>query len=303
MIHYLYNFYLTQKNVNDKSRLFQGIYWSNYRFLKKALYKYHKKLSLKLLYVNDDSEIIVSLTSYPARINLVHLSIKSILNQTYKPKKVVLWLSVEQFPHQEKGLPKSLLELKHYGLEIEFCDNLKPHTKYFYAFKKYPKDLIVTTDDDIFYPKDVLEKLFVLSQKNPNCIIANRVREISFEENKLKPYRDWKINQVFNSEPSKKMLPTGVGGVLYKPSYFSENLFDIESIKNICLNADDIWLRANSLKNNISVVFTNYYFYPFIEIQDSQKTNLHADNVFMQDNDKQIKEVFEFLGITKKILQ
>ncbi|MES2812683.1 MAG: hypothetical protein V4670_09455 [Bacteroidota bacterium] len=303
MIHFLYNFYLTQKNVNDKNRLFQGLYWSNYKYLKNALCKYHEKLRLKQLEVNLGSEIIVSLTSFPARINIVHLSVKSILNQTYKPKKVVLWLSAEQFPNQEKELPKSILELKKCGLEIEFCEDIKPHTKYLYAFKKYPKDLIVTIDDDIFYPRDVLEKLFVLSHKNPSCIIANRVREISFEENRFKPYRDWKINQVYNSEPSKKLIPTGVGGVLYRPSFFSESLFDIENIKKICLNADDIWLRANSLKNDVSVVFTNYYFYPFIEIPTSQEVNLHTTNVFLQDNDKQIKEVFAFLGINQQSFQ
>lgn len=294
---------MTQKNVNDKNRLFQGLYWSNFRYLKKALYKYHQKVSLKQLYVNFNSEIVVSLTSFPERINLVHLSIKSALNQTYRPKKVVLWLSKEQFPNQEKGLPESLLELKECGLEIEFCEDIKPHTKYFYAFKKYPKDLILTIDDDIFYPRDVLEKLFVLSQKKSNCIIANRVREISFEENKVKPYRDWKINQVFNSEPLKNLLPTGVGGVLYRTVFFSESLFDTEIIRKICLNADDIWLRANSLKNDVSVVFTNYYFYPFIEIPNSQETNLHSANVFLQDNDKQIQEVFAFLGITKRSFQ
>lgn len=294
---------MTQKNVNEKNRLFQGLYWSNFRYLKKALYKYHEKLNLKQLQVNCNSEIVVSLTSFPARINLVHLSIKSILNQTYKPKKVVLWLSAEQFPNQEKKLPESLLELKECGLEIEFCEDIKPHTKYFYAFKKYPKDLIVTVDDDIFYPRDVLEKLFVLSQKKSGCIIANRVREVSFEENRVKPYRDWKINGGYNSEPTKKLLPTGVGGVLYKPSFFSDSLFNTDIIRKICLNADDIWLRANSLKNGVSVVFTNYYFYPFIEIPNSQGANLHTANVFLQDNDKQIQEVFTFLDITKQSFQ
>lgn len=90
---------------------------------------------------------------------------------------------------------------------------------------------------------------------------------------------------------------------MYRPSFFSESLFDAENIKKICLNADDIWLRANSLKNDVSVVFTNYYFYPFIEIPNSQESNLHTTNVFLQDNDKQIQEVFDFLGITKQSFQ
>ncbi|MFY0483510.1 hypothetical protein ACI6PS_12995 [Flavobacterium sp. PLA-1-15] len=266
--------------------------------MKKALHKYYKELSIQKLHVDPNSQVVVSLTSFPARINTVHLTIKSIMNQTCKPQRVVLWLAEEQFPDQEQGLPKQLLELKEKGLEIEFCEDLRPHKKYFYTFRKFPNNSIVTIDDDIFYPIDTLEKLFALNQKEPNCIIANRVREIGFEERSLTAYRDWKINQVYNSEPSKRLFPTGVGGILYKPSFFDDGLFNVENIKKICLNADDVWLKANSLKNNIPVVFTNYYFYPFIEIPNSQESSLYSINVFAKDNDKQIQEVFDFFGIT-----
>lgn len=70
----------------------------------------------------------------------------------------------------------------------------------------------------------------------------------------------------------------------------------------MCLNADDVWLRANSLKNGILVVFTNYFFYPFIEIPDSQKESLFMTNVFQSKNDEQIREIFDFFGVTNEML-
>jgi len=67
-------------------------------------------------------QLIVSLTSYPARINSVHITINTLLQQSLKPNKVILWLASEQFPNKENDLPDNLLRLKDYGLTIEWCD-------------------------------------------------------------------------------------------------------------------------------------------------------------------------------------
>ena len=45
--------------------------------------------------------IIVSMTSYPARINTVHLAIRSLLAQKVLPDKIVLWLCKSDFPNRE----------------------------------------------------------------------------------------------------------------------------------------------------------------------------------------------------------
>lgn len=47
----------------------------------------------------SEKKIVVSLTSFPARIKKVHIVIESLLNQTIKPDKIILWLSKEQFEH------------------------------------------------------------------------------------------------------------------------------------------------------------------------------------------------------------
>lgn len=54
-------------------------------------------------------KIIVSLTSYPARISTVHLTIDTLLSQTRKADKIILWLAPEQFPNKEDDLPAQLL--------------------------------------------------------------------------------------------------------------------------------------------------------------------------------------------------
>ena len=73
--------------------------------------------------VDGQSRLIVSLTTYPARISSVWITVTSLLQQTKKPGKVVLWLAVEQFP--DRRIPKSLKRLERRGLEIRFCEDIK----------------------------------------------------------------------------------------------------------------------------------------------------------------------------------
>ena len=80
--------------------------------------------------------IIVSVTSYPARINEVVLAIRTMYRQTRLPDKVILWLGEENFPNKFADLPKELLQLvSEKNLEIRWCEDIGPHTKYFYAFR------------------------------------------------------------------------------------------------------------------------------------------------------------------------
>ena len=53
---------------------------------------------------------IVSITSFPARINEIWITIETLLRQSFKPDKIILWLGEEQFP--DKQLPESLTMLK-----------------------------------------------------------------------------------------------------------------------------------------------------------------------------------------------
>lgn len=297
MIHAIYHFFLTRKPTATNGKLHAWFMWQIYKFLKVGLMRYYTHIDLKGLGVDQNSPIIVSMTSFPARIDVVYLAIRSILNQTKKPSKIILWLAAEQFPEGEKELPKTLMELKPKGLHIQFCEDIKAHKKYFFSFQQFPKDLIVTVDDDVIYPENLLDVLFRVHEQHPNCVVANRVRLMDIKDGNFTPYRQWKINKLTDMSPSKLIFSTGVGGVLYQPDFFPKQLFDIEGIKKTqCMN-DDIWLKAGQVLNNVSVVYTDFYYKPFIEIADSQKESLYSNNVFNNDNDRQLVEVFEHFNI------
>ena len=59
----------------------------------------------------DETEVIISLTSHPARVKDIHLCLESLFAQNYHNRRILLWLSQEQFPDKERNLPDSLRKL------------------------------------------------------------------------------------------------------------------------------------------------------------------------------------------------
>ncbi len=84
-----------------------------------------------------NSKVIVSLMSYPARIDLVASVLETLYAQTQKPDRIILWLAEEQFPKREEDLPGELVEDVISGkLDLRWCDDLGSHKKYYYAMQE-----------------------------------------------------------------------------------------------------------------------------------------------------------------------
>ena len=121
--------------------------------------------------VRDENSIIVSLTSFPERMREIHYCIFSLLYQTLKPHKVILWLAEDQFPNKEDDLPEEVLHFKKHGLTIGWYKDIRSYKKLIPTLLEYPDYYIVTADDDIFYPKDWLEQIWQAHEEYPNDVI------------------------------------------------------------------------------------------------------------------------------------
>ncbi len=245
---------------------------------------------------------IVSLTSFPARIEDIWITIETILRQSFKPDKIILWLSAEQFP--DKKLPESLIKLQERGLTIRFCEeDLRSHKKYFYAMQEYPEANIITFDDDSYYHKDVLLKLIQLHRLFPGAICANRAHKITFSNGMVKPYRQWVSNYKRFNEPTHLLVPTGVGGVLYPPGSLAKEVFQKEIFQKICPQADDLWLKVNALRNNTKVISTKYFNKALIAVSKTQKERLLQYNSLNGGNDQQLKNLIGHFEIDMLIFK
>jgi hypothetical protein len=248
-----------------------------------------------------DSNIIVSLTTYDKRIYDVHLTIQSIMEQTMKANRIILWLD---YSFKQKILPKALQLLQKKGLEICYCKDIRSYKKLIPSLQKFPDDVIITIDDDVIYEFDILERLIISYINNPNFIYCTRQHVMRKNDScKLLPYENW-LWASPSTDANIMNFPTGVGGVLYPPHSLDKEVFNESVFLDICKYADDIWFKAMSLKNGTlsKKVYTHSpTSCDYIEIENVQDIGLRNINTSLGTrlNDKQIKAVFQKYNLYK----
>ncbi len=245
--------------------------------------------------------LIVSLTSYPPRIEKAHIAIESLLHQSIKPEKVILWLSYEEFPNREKDLPKQITDLKKYdNFHIEWYKNIKSYKKLIPALINYPDAVIVTADDDSIYGPKNLEILYKNHLKYKKDILSFKVYYMPVINGKLLPRDKWIpmvyfgtsfvvnkhgiIQLYYGNKPiyGLNFLQVGSSMVLYPPHSFDDEFFDEKTFSNILANDDDTWVWTMSMLRNINKRLIVDKRARYFVIPDSQKVSLHSINPFKQ---------------------
>lgn len=259
----------------------------------------NKKRIKKGVNQKDSKRLIISLTSYPKRFDKLHLVLYSLLNQSLKPNKLILVLSEKEI--KKDFVPKKIRFLEQFGLEIKFIkENLRSYGKLIPVLKEFPNYNIITVDDDIIYPRDFLEKIYLKHKEYPKDIICYRAHLIKKENNELRSYLEWGKYNYEKIYEGENLFPTGVGGVLYPQNSLNKEVFNSKVFLNICPLADDVWFKAMSLlnKTNCRRVFTKKNIH-FVTLRSTQTTSLMSENVNQGKNDEQIKKVFEKYKLIK----
>lgn len=239
--------------------------------------------------------IIASLTSYGRRVQTAHLAIKTIMNQTKKADKIILWLADSEFTID--SIPRSLQNLQDEGLGIKFCKDIKSYKKLIPALTEYPNDIIITFDDDIYYKNNVIEILYDSYLKERNVIHCIRGHRIKFlPDGKVDLYNNWDMC-IDSSEVSFDIFPTGAGGILYPPNSLYEDVVRDDIFMKLAPNGDDIWFKAMSLKKCVKAKVVAHEEFGYSKSLNYIE-NTQADALWLQNknedngNDQQIKNIF-----------
>lgn len=228
--------------------------------------------------------VIVSLTSYPQRIDYVGEVIRSLFAQRYLADLIVLYLSEEQFTNGVASLPKSLTSCLGGDFQIRWVKgDMKSHKKYLYAVKEFPQDLVITVDDDIVCRNTLVGDLLSAHTRHPHAVAAIRTHLMEFDFNGvLLPYSSWQM-EVGNARPelcdrpSMRLFGTSGAGMLLPPGSLPAAAFDTRAIGETCPNADDVWLKAMStIAGYPTVSVAGWQGVDCIE--GSQETSLWATN-------------------------
>lgn len=258
---------------------------------------------------NAKPQIIISLTSYPARIHTLKYTLFTLLTQSLKPDKVVLWLAEDEFRNANKQfnpkkLPKSLLDFSVKGLEIMWYEtNIKSYKKLIPSLQQFPDSIIVTADDDNLYDKHWLAKLYSAYEANPSYIHCHRARRIAFDsQNNILPYTHWNLEiSAKDYAPSFLNFLTGVGGVLYPPNSLHKDILDRDKFLKLCPDGDDVWFWAMAVLQGTKIaIVPNHCLIK--NSPASQKQALWNTNI--TQNDSQLDNVLKaYPGLRQKILQ
>ncbi len=238
-------------------------------------------------------KIIISLTSFPARFDILYLGIHALLSQTVKPDKVILWLTEEECAGLK--LPEKLTNLCNCGLEIRYApDNLRPHNKLYYTLKENRDAVVISVDDDNVYSTRLVEHLMNAHDSHPECVCCNMAHEITLINGIPDLYDNWNGGAIGKSGISNYFVALGVGGVLYPAGCFDEEYFDIKLIKELALSADDLWLKITELRLGIPVLkISKESKIPFV-VSGSQKVALGKENNGEHKNDIIMRKLYDY---------
>jgi len=244
--------------------------------------------------------LIVSFTTYSKRIHDAHLVVESIAQQTLKPHRIILWLDENEFTLET--ITEALKMQVKRGLEVRFCPNFRSYKKLIPTLQHFPDANVITIDDDILYPPDMIEILLKEHQMFPEYVLGNRVHRIRLNgHGEVLPYINWEW-EIKRGGADDLVFITSGGGTLFPSKCFSREVMNSDVFLEICPNADDVWFKAMSLLNGVKSKKVNddrAFSERFLPIPGSQDIALFKYNVDECGNDKQLKAVFEKYDLFK----
>jgi hypothetical protein len=241
-----------------------------------------------------ETDAIVTLTTFPARIEGVASTIGSILLGETMPASIRLTLARDEFAGVE--LPRNLLALQDRGLEIVMVDgNTRSYKKLIPALESLPARTFVTADDDVYYPRTWLRDLLTAHDADPNAIVGHRGTRITGDERALDPYVTWP--PATGDTPPNRTFLTGVGGILYPPQSLSATVTDMDLARTLCPSADDIWFKAMALLQGTPTRQVGRRPLDPPTRRASQRVGLFRTNVGESQNDVQMRATLDYFDL------
>ncbi|MCW8843145.1 MAG: glycosyltransferase family 2 protein [Rhodobacteraceae bacterium] len=222
---------------------------------------------------------VITLSSIPPRFDRLALTFEALRHQTVPPEAIILYVpkAYRRFPDWEGTLPQ-VPE----GVEIRRVEtDYGPATKLLPALRDFAeRDVeILFCDDDMDYPRDWAAQFLRQREAHPEACITlcgGVIENPPLRERKdlLRP-RALRLWRVFDMEQNIRLLVEafgrsvlgwprrfvgrrrclragyvdnfmGFGGVLVRPSFFDDDVFDIpEDVWSV----DDFWLSGVAMKN------------------------------------------------------
>ena len=235
--------------------------------------------------------LIISLTAIPSRFDKLGPTLESLLTQTARVEEIRLNIPhrYRRFPEYE-GMPPDVPK----GVRIVRPEeDLGPATKVLFATRdlRGTDTRVLFCDDDRFYPPNWAAQHLQCHADHPEaavCCLGFGVEDYGFSPGRrpgpLATVRtkrsDWNYRrkrliqklkaprrQSIAEKPPRRLFKKsgytdifcGVGGVVVRPHWFSDDAYDIPSV---LWTVDDVWLSGHLTASGRSVWVNSEMFFP-----------------------------------------
>lgn len=238
--------------------------------------------------ISAKSDIVISLTTIPERIDKLDLTLKSLLYQRMKPASINVYVPHRSFRNNRPyNVPDYLQELAN----IHICrvdKDYGPSTKFIHALSQFPESQkILVLDDDNIYPENYIEQFNLASQTNQDKIIAASGWRVP-DDHIDRPTT--LLSNILKRPPTpvpgtrvKKNYPVdviqGYSGYLLKPAFFDlEALKDYSSAPEALSYVDDVWVSAHAKVPKVVFPMERFCYTPFSKKRDFSSSSLAKIN-------------------------
>jgi hypothetical protein len=197
------------------------------------------------------ADLTVALTTTPARLPFIYPTLNGLLDQTVRPRRIVLavprWSQREQRPYRVPALLR-----RQTAIEVLACDrDWGPATKLIPALRqpgRGPDDAVLAVDDDNIYPRRFVETFVRRAPEMPEAALSLRGWPMPASL-RWRDSRALKGTEI--AAPVRTDVITGCGGILVRPGFFDAAFFDYEPAPPGAFFVDDIWISGHLARRNV----------------------------------------------------
>jgi len=213
--------------------------------------------------------VYVSLTTISSRQEKAFKTILNLMRGSVMPTHIYLMISKDPFLI-DAGIPEVAILPQLMSMAIRYpqqfsivyTDNIGPHRKLLPILARmWNEDVLIITLDDESQTQDhtttnslVVESLLtyyhVSKHRDVVALRARRMGVCRAAPHALLSYMFWPVVAPLRRE--MLLMPTGTGGILYRPKFFHPVVFD-RNLREATKLADDLMFRMATLAKNIFV--------------------------------------------------
>lgn len=234
-----------------------------------ALYNRQLFVELYMRFRLRDQHIVLALTTTPYRINKTALTLATLVSQNIRLDTIYL-----SIPHKfardgsDYVIPEWLSNDKRFT--ILRTEDYGPGTKLLGLLEQVklpPKTIIVTVDDDVFYPKNLALQLAYQSMLNPNYAIGISGVDPEYDQdNAIATTSPMGLIKRYERDGMVTILQ-GYGGIAYRAEFFDPSIFELLKNSPECRYVDDIYFASYLARRGIKRRMLKNQFIDVYEIQ------------------------------------